>query len=111
MQYNQDSKFWHFATLVADFILLNLLFIVLCIPVVTIGPAISALIHTTLKLSEDENRTLIKPFWNEFKRDITKKILLWIVYLILIAAMVYMAQFYWNFAINNVDLLRIIGFE
>jgi len=74
MQYNQDSKFWHFATLVADFILLNLLFIVLCIPVVTIGPAFSALIHTTLKLSEDENRTLIKPFWNEFKRDITKKI-------------------------------------
>ena len=110
MQYNQDSKFWHFATLVADFILLNLLFIVLCIPFVTIGPAVSALIHTTLKLSEDENRTIIKPFWNEFKRDITKKMVLWIVYLVLIAAMVYMAQFYWNFANNNVDLFRIFGF-
>ena len=110
MQYNQDSKFWHFATLVADFILLNLLFIVLCIPVVTIGPAVSALIHTTLKLSEDENRTIIKPFWNEFQRDITKKMVLWIVYLVLIAAMVYMAQFYWNFANNNVDLFRIFGF-
>ena len=110
MQYNQDSKFWHFATLVADFILLNLLFIVLCIPVVTIGPAIAALIHTTLKLSEDENRTIIKPFWNEFQRDITKKMVLWIVYLVLIAAMVYMAQFYWNFANNNVDLFRIFGF-
>ena len=110
MQYNQDSKFWHFATLVADFILLNLLFIVLCIPVVTIGPAIAALIHTTLKLSEDENRTLVKPFWNEFKRDITKKILLWIVYLVLNTALVYMAQFYWNFANNNTDLLKIIGF-
>ena len=110
MQYNQDSKFWHFATLVADFILLNLLFIVLCIPVVTIGPAIAALIHTTLKLSEDENRTLVKPFWNEFKRDITKKMLLWIVYLVLIAALVYMAQFYWNFASNNTELFKIIGF-
>ena len=110
MQYNQDSKFWHFATLVADFILLNLLFIVLCIPVVTIGPAISALIHTTLKLSEDENRTLIKPFWNEFKHDIIKKMLLWIVYLVLIAALVYMAQFYWNFANNNAELFKIIGF-
>lgn len=110
MQYNQDSKFWHFATLVADFILLNLLFIVLCIPVVTIGPAVSALIHTTLKLSEDENRTIIKPFWNEFKRDITKKMILWIVYLVIIAAMVYMVQFYWNFANNNVDLFRIFGF-
>ena len=110
MQYNQDSKFWHFATLVADFILLNLLFIVLCIPVVTIGPAVSALIHTTLKLSEDENRTIIKPFWNEFQRDISKKMVLWIVYLVLIAAMVYMAQFYWNFANNNVDLFRIFGF-
>ena len=110
MQYNQDSKFWHFATLVADFILLNLLFIVLCIPIITIGPALAALIHTTLKLSEDENRTLVKPFWNEFKRDITKKMLLWIVYLILIAALVYMAQFYWNFANNNADLFRIIGF-
>ncbi len=110
MQYNQDSKFWHFATLVADVILLNLLFIVLCIPVVTIGPAVSALIHTTLKLSEDENRTIIKPFWNEFKRDITKKMVLWIVYLVLIAAMIYMAQFYWNFANNNVDLFRTFGF-
>ena len=110
MQYNQDSKFWHFATLVADFILLNLLFIVLCIPVVTIGPAIAALIHTTLKLSEDENRTLVKPFWNEFKRDITKKMLLWIVYLVLIAALVYIAQFYWNFANNNTELFKIIGF-
>ena len=110
MQYNQDSKFWHFATLVADFILLNLLFIVLCIPVVTIGPAIAALIHTTLKLSEDENRTLVKPFWNEFKRDITKKMLLWIVYLVLIAALVYMAQFYWNFANNNTEFFKIIGF-
>ena len=110
MQYNQDSKFWHFATLVADFILLNLLFIVLCIPIITIGPALAALIHTTLKLSEDENRTLVKPFWNEFKRDIIKKMLLWIVYLVLIAAMVYMAQFYWNFANNNADLFRIIGF-
>ena len=110
MQYNQDSKFWHFATLVADFILLNLLFIVLCIPVVTIGPAIAALIHTTLKLSEDENRTLVKPFWNEFKRDITKKMLLWIVYLVLIAAFIYMAQFYWNFANNNAELFKIIGF-
>ena len=110
MQYNQDSKFWHFATLVADFILLNLLFIVLCIPVVTIGPAIAALIHTTLKLSEDENRTLVKPFWNEFKRDITKKMLLLIVYLVLIAALVYMAQFYWNFANTNADLFKIIGF-
>jgi len=110
MQYNQDSKFWHFATLVADFILLNLFFIVLCIPIVTIGPAVSALIHITLRLSEDENRTIIKPFWNEFKRDITKKMVLWIVYLVLIAAIVYMAQFYWNFANNNVDLFRIIGF-
>lgn len=110
MQYNQDSKFWHFATLVADFILLNLLFIVLCIPVVTIGPAIAALIHTTLKLSEDENRTLVKPFLNEFKRDITKKMLLWIVYLVLIAALIYMAQFYWNFANNNAELFKIIGF-
>ena len=109
MQYNQDSKFWHFATLVADFILLNLLFIFLCIPIITIGPALAALMHTTLKLS-DENRTLVKPFWNEFKRDITKKILLWIVYLVLIAAMVYMAQFYWNFANNNADIFRIIGF-
>lgn len=109
MQYNQDSKFWHFATLVADFILLNLLFIVLCIPVITIGPATAALIHTTLKLSEDENRTLVKPFWNEFKRDFTKKMLLWIVYLILISAFIYTTQFYWNYA-NNSESFKIIGF-
>ena len=57
MQYNQDSKFWHFATLVADFILLNLLFIVLCIPIITIGPALAALIHTRMKIAHSLSRS------------------------------------------------------
>lgn len=40
--FNMDNKFFTFMSRVADLIILNLLCIVCCIPVVTIGPSIAS---------------------------------------------------------------------
>ena len=47
--FNMDNKFFTFMSRVADLIILNLLCIVCCIPVVTIGPSIAAMFYVTLK--------------------------------------------------------------
>ena len=41
--FNMDNKFFTFMSRVADLIILNLLFLLCCIPIVTIGPAITAM--------------------------------------------------------------------
>ena len=43
MKINLDSPVIVFLTTVADFMMLNILFILCCAPVITIGPAVSAL--------------------------------------------------------------------
>lgn len=48
--FNMDNKFFTFMSRVADLIILNLLCIVCCIPVVTIGPSIAAMFYVTLKM-------------------------------------------------------------
>ena len=43
--FNMDNKFFTFMSRVADLIILNILCIVCCIPIVTIGPYISAMFY------------------------------------------------------------------
>ena len=88
--------------------LLNLLFIVLCIPIVTIGPALSALMHTTLKLSEDENRTPLSRFGMNLNVILLKDASMDRVFSSNCCYGLY-GSIYWNFANNNADLFRIIG--
>ena len=47
--FNPDSPMMRALGVVWDLIVLNLLFLVCCIPVVTIGPAITALHYVTTK--------------------------------------------------------------
>ena len=53
--FNMDNKFFTFMSRVADLIILNLLCIVCCIPVVTIGPSIAAMFYVTLKMVRNSN--------------------------------------------------------
>ena len=48
MKFNIDSPVFQFLGTLADFTLLNLVFLVSCIPVVTIGPAVCALFSVVL---------------------------------------------------------------
>ena len=49
MKINLDSPVIVFLTTVADFMMLNILFILCCAPVITIGPAVSALYTITMR--------------------------------------------------------------
>lgn len=47
--FDMDNLFFRFTSRIADIFILNLIFVITCIPVFTIGAAVTALISTSLK--------------------------------------------------------------
>lgn len=82
--FNMDNKFFVFMGRVADLIILNLIFIVCCIPIVTIGPALTALYYMTLKMARNEETYIIRGFFKSFKENFRQAIVIWLIILVLI---------------------------
>lgn len=90
-----DSKFMKTLEQVADTMLLNILFLLCCLPVFTIGAAWCALFSGCRALSEDTTpfRCFFKGFVTSFKRAT----LAWLILLPVLAVLVYTAYTVWMF--------------
>ena len=65
-----DSKFMQLLSTAADYIILNLLFVLTCIPIITIGAAKTAMYRIMFDDLEQRGapyRRYFKTFWKEFK--------------------------------------------
>lgn len=78
-----------------DLFFLNLLFIISCVPIITIGAAVTALYAYTIKLAKDEETTLWKGYWKAFKDNFKPATKAWIVVLVFAAILyvLYVASF------------------
>ena len=54
----------------ADLLILSLLWILCSIPLITVGPATSALYYICLKLARKEDTNIVKPFFHAFKDNL-----------------------------------------
>lgn len=78
-----DGSFIGGLTKVADVFILNLLLILFSIPIITIGPAITAMYYVTLKMVKDEDCYIFKSFLKSFKQNLKQGIAIWIVVLMI----------------------------
>ena len=77
-----DSKFMFYANKFCDLIALNLVMLLFCIPVFTIGTSITAMHYVLLKILRDElSDGVIRTFWTTFKNNFRQATLLWLIYL------------------------------
>lgn len=76
-----DNRFWQFMAKTADFVVLNLLFLVTCLPVFTIGTSLSALYTVTIKEADTESAYLIKGYLSAWKRNFKEATPLWLLHL------------------------------
>lgn len=65
----------------SDLVILNLIFILTCIPIVTIGPALTALYSVTLKMTRNEESYAFKSYISAFKENFKISILAWLIIL------------------------------
>lgn len=72
---------------VTDLIILNLLFLLTCIPVITIGAAQSALYAVTLKMVRGEESYIIRSYLKAFRENFRQATIIWAVALSMIFVM------------------------
>ena len=74
-----DSFLWRWLCRLADLMLLNLLFVLCCIPLFTIGPSLSALYTVSLKMADKEDVSVAKTFFRAFRSNFRQSLLLWLI--------------------------------
>lgn len=74
-----DSPLMRFLSRVADLVILNLLYIVCCIPIVTIGAATTAMYTVTMRMARKEEGYLVKGFFKAFKDNFKISTIVWLI--------------------------------
>ncbi|MDY2628975.1 MAG: YesL family protein [Lachnospiraceae bacterium] len=69
-----DNPFNNIMTKIFDVVLLNFLFLVCSIPVITIGASASALYCMTMKMVDDREAGIIKGFFKAFRENFRKSV-------------------------------------
>lgn len=76
-----ENPILSFLSRLADLIILNLLTILCCIPIVTIGASITAAHYTALKMHRGESYVW-KNFWKSFKENIKQSTIIWLIFVV-----------------------------
>ncbi len=96
MKLKTDNAIFQFISMTCDFIALNICFLICCIPVITIGPALSALFTVTLKEAKGEHGYLIRPFFAAWKENLKTVTVTWLIQLGAGAVLLFNVIFWYN---------------
>lgn len=75
---NQDNIVHEFLNNVGDIVIANILFIFCSIPLVTIGPSLTALYHCSLRSVKGNSYGTVKTFFRAFKENFVQSLVIWL---------------------------------
>lgn len=76
---NLDGPVMQFITKIVYSVYLNILWLICCLPIVTIGASTTALYYVTLKIVKNEEGNLTKAFFHSFKENFKQGTLIWLI--------------------------------
>lgn len=88
MRFFFDSDFW-FMQLISRFsslVVLNLLFLFTCIPVFTIGAALTALYDVVFRMDTNREGSLLSAYFRSFAANFKQSTPIWLLFLLFLAA-------------------------
>lgn len=80
--FSMDNKFFTFMSRVADLMMLNVVFLICCIPIVTIGASWTALYYVTTKMVRNEESYILRGFFKSFKENFKQSTIIWLIMLV-----------------------------
>lgn len=104
MKFNIDAPFWRFMSTLARFTVLNVLFVITCIPVVTIGPALAALYSTIFAYCDHEDVSPHREYLKRLKREFVRGLLSFLIY-IAVAAVLIFGFVFWGQVQSNISYI------
>lgn len=69
---------------VTDILWLNVLYIICCIPIITIGAATTSLYYVTMKMAKNEEGYVAQDFFKSFKQNFKQSTCIWAIFLVVI---------------------------
>lgn len=85
--FNLDNPFIQFLSRVFDLMMLNALFIVCSLPVVTLGASLSALHRVVQDISYDTDDKIIRSFFRAFKQNFKQATVVWLILMVVIVSL------------------------
>ncbi len=78
---NENNPVHQFFNLLGDIIIANLLFLLCSLPLITIGPSLTALYHCMLRTVKGSNPGTVRTFFRALKENFVQSLLAWIGFL------------------------------
>ena len=103
--FRYDNKFFEALGKISNIVILNLLCIVSCIPIITIGASVTATYFVAMQIVKDEESYIIKEFIKRFKENFIISTKIWIIMMIIGGVLCF--DFYISKLIIN-EYMRII---
>ena len=94
--FSMDNPVFSFLGKACDVIILSLVWILLCIPVVTIGPANTALYYAAVKVIRRERGYLFREFFKSFKLNFKKAFVLGLLLTVLFVILGFDLMWAWS---------------
>lgn len=85
--FSSDNKLFILMSKIFDVMVLGLLWLVFCIPIITIGPASTAMYYTMVKVIRRERSYLFKEFFRSFKLNFKQSAIITLIYAVAIAVL------------------------
>ena len=85
--FEEGSPFQGFLNKMTDLLILNLVTLLLCLPVITAGAALTAMHYVLLKMVRGEEGYIVKSFFRAFKREFRQATVMWVMFMALAALM------------------------
>lgn len=86
--FNLDNPFMQFLSRVFDLMILNALFILCALPVVTLGASLSALHRVIQDIAYDQDSGIIKSFFRAFGQNFKQATVVWLCLVVVIVSLV-----------------------
>ena len=86
--FHYENPFIQFLVRVGDLMILNVLFILCSLPVVTLGASLTALHRVTQNMLFEQEEPLLKAFFRAFRQNFKQSTLAWLVELVVIVSLV-----------------------
>lgn len=90
--FDPDGSIMKVLSRIADLAILNVLWLICCLPVITAGAATTALVTVTLKMVKNEESYIFRSYIKALKRNFRQSTIIWLILLVIM--MVLGADYY-----------------
>ena len=80
--FDLDNPFIQFLNRLTDVVILNVICLICCIPIVTIGTSITALHYVTMKMARNEEGYIVSDFFKSFRENFRQSAIIWGIFLL-----------------------------